>query len=117
MDTAHDRLDRLRRQRLLRQSGQGRKDHRYSRPLELDDCDHLHRSAAFTAADIGNEGTMEYKNGRLEEWMTWNMPAALMMTVAFGLIFAVQNDVVQATPLGYVTCDEVIHTIDGAHGV
>ena len=105
MDITHEKLDRARRQRLLRNNmggGGARGEHRHSRPLQLGDQGLSFCVETWINADIGDEGTMEYKNGRMEDNMTWNMPAALLMTVSFGFTFAVTNDVVQSTPLGYV---------------
>ena len=116
MDIGLEKLDRLRRQRLLRQ-GAGRCNHHHSRPLILED-QVLPRASSFIVADMGNEGAMEYRNGRMEGYMTWNMPAALLMTVSFGFTFAISSDVVQSTPLGYVSGEVQIFSFQAhQHGL
>ena len=71
MDITHDLVVRLRRQRLLRHSRQ--KESAATRRLTTDDQGKLGSffDNSFIAADMGTDGSMEFKIARVEDFVTW----------------------------------------------
>lgn len=66
----------------------------------------------FIRGNIGVEGANEYKQARLHYYNAWVIPAALLMTVSFGLVFAVSTDEIGSTPIGF-PFERVVRSLAG----
>ena len=51
--------------------------------------------------NVGEEGAQEYKQAALGSISFWMMPATLLMTVSFSLIFGISIEEIQSTPHGF----------------
>lgn len=88
-------LRQARRRRRAESSGQP------SRALTAEDDDDGIFIGTWILADMGPEGAMEYKQGRMEDWMAWNTPAALLMTVSFAFMFSIAMITVEEVRYGF----------------
>ena len=85
-----------------------RKAKSYSRALDLEDVEAGgFMMEPWARANIGPDGAEAFKQALLSDYHTWLVPAALLMTVSFGLLFALSKDEINATPDGFAYEHEI----------
>ena len=75
-----------------------RTEGKHTRALTADDLKSARDIEPWVYANLGQQGAEEFKTCKLVDYPTMVVPASLLMTVSFSLLFAITRDDINATP-------------------